>query len=253
MQVWLNSVRVDAIAAGALGATAPAAPHVAAWQAPIPAGEPTLAVGTATVLAIVVTAAAAMAVIWVAAMYNRLATRRVRVSNGFAQIDVQLRRRHDLVPNLVATVKGYMEHERQTLEAVTAARAAAVNAQQRVGQGGGMGDAAAMLALAQAEGVLQGALGRLMLLMERYPDIKASTNALALQEELVSTENRIAFARQAYNDAVMAYNTLLAVFPSNLVAGVFSFVPAALFEADEAARVVPEVGFAPPPQQQRAP
>lgn len=245
MQVWLTSVRVDAIAASVTGATAPSAPTVL----PLPPAPPMLAVGTATVLAIVVAAAMAMAVIWVAAMYNRLATRRVRVANGFSQIDVQLRRRHDLVPNLVATVKGYMEHERQTLEAVTAARAAAVNAQQRLG--GGMGDAAAMVALAQAEGVLQGALGRLLLLMERYPDIKASTNALALQEELVSTENRIAFARQAYNDAVMSYNTLLAVFPSNVVAGAFSFVPAALFEADEAARVVPEVSF-PQPQQQRA-
>jgi len=241
MHVWLTSVRADAIAASVTGAAAPSA---LSW----PPASPVLAVGTATVLAILVAAAMAIAVIWVAAMYNRLATRRVRVANGFAQIDVQLRRRHDLVPNLVATVKGYMEHERQTLEAVTAARAAAVNAQQRLG--GGMGDAAAMVALAQAEGVLQGALGRLMLLMERYPDIKASTNALALQEELVSTENRIAFARQAYNDAVMAYNTLLAVFPSNVVAGAFSFAPAALFEADEAARVVPEVSLTQPQRAQ---
>lgn len=186
-----------------------------------------------------------LAVIWIAAVYNRLATRRIRVQNGFSQIDVQLRRRHDLIPNLVNTVKGYMEHERSTLEAVTMARAAAVSAQQRVG--GAPGDAGATLALAQAEGMLQGALGRLFLLMERYPDIKANTNALALQEELVSTENRIAFARQAYNDAVMTFNTSLAVFPDNLIAGWFGFQAAALFQAEEGQRALPEVQFAATP------
>ena len=168
--------------------------------------------------------------IWLMAVYNGLVTRRVRVQNAFSQIDVQLRRRHDLVPNLVAAVKGYMQHERATLEAVTSARAAAVTAQARVGAN--PGDAAATVALANAEGALQATLGRLMLVMERYPDLKASGNALQLQEELVSTENRIAFARQAYNDAVMTYNTRLAVFPDVLVARLFSFAAAALFEAE---------------------
>jgi len=183
--------------------------------------------------------------IWLMAVYNGLVTRRVRVQNAFAQIDVQLRRRHDLVPNLVAAVKGSMQHERATLEAVTAARAAAVNAQARVGAA--PGDAAATVALANAEGALQATLGRLMLVMERYPDLKASGNALQLQEELVSTENRIAFARQAYNDAVMTYNTRLAVFPDVLVARLFSFASAALFEAEESARALPNVDFSAPP------
>ena len=183
--------------------------------------------------------------IWLMAVYNGLVTRRVRVQNAFSQIDVQLRRRHDLVPNLVAAVKGYMQHERATLEAVTTARAAAVTAQARVGAA--PDDAAATVALANAEGALQATLGRLMLVMERYPDLKASGNALQLQEELVSTENRIAFARQAYNDAVMTYNTRLAVFPDVLVARLFSFVSAALFEAEESARALPNVDFSAPP------
>ncbi|MBL9141064.1 MAG: LemA family protein [Phycisphaerae bacterium] len=199
-------------------------------------------VGRLVIAAIVLGTIVLLAVVWVASVYNRLATRRIRVRNGFSQIDVQLRRRHDLIPNLVSTVKGYMEHERSTLESVTQARAAAVSAQERVG--GVPADAAATMALVQAEGLLQGALGRLMLLMERYPDIKANTNALALQEELVTTENRIAFARQAYNDAVMTYNTSLAVFPDNLIAGVFRFEAGTLFEADESARALPQVEIA---------
>ena len=204
-------------------------------------GSPLLAsAAPLVVLAVGVTAIAILG-IWVMAVYNGLVSRRVRVQNSFAQIDVQLRRRHDLVPNLVASVKGAMAHERETLEAVTAARAAAVGAQQRLG--GAPGDAAATAALAGAEGVLQSALGRLMLVMERYPDLKANANALQLQEELVSTENRIAFARQAYNDAVMTYNTHLAVFPDLLIARLFSFVPAGLFEADESARALPQVEF----------
>ena len=192
------------------------------------------------ILAVGVTAIALLGV-WVMAVYNGLVSRRVRVQNSFAQIDVQLRRRHDLVPNLVASVKGAMAHERETLEAVTAARAAAVGAQQRLG--GSPGDASATAALAGAEGALQSALGRLMLVMERYPDLKANANALQLQEELVSTENRIAFARQAYNDAVMTYNTRLAVFPDLLIARMFSFLPAGLFEADDSARALPQVDF----------
>ena len=188
----------------------------------------------------------AIAALWLMATYNGLVSRRVRVQNGFAQIDVQLRRRHDLVPNLVSTVKGYMAHEQSTLEAVTRARAAAVTAQQALAAT--PGDALATQVLANAEGALQQALGRMTLLMERYPELKANQGALQLQEELVTTENRIAFARQAYNDAVMAYNTKLQVFPDVLVARMFSFVAAGLFETDDASRAVPEVRFATAPR-----
>ena len=200
-----------------------------------------VAVSPVLVAAVAAGTAIAMVAIWLMAVYNGLVTRRVRVQNGFSQIDVQLRRRHDLVPNLVATVKGYMQHERSTLEAVTSARATAISARSAVTAN--PGDAGATLALANAEGVLQAMLGQLMILMERYPDLKANNNALQLQEELVSTENRIAFARQAYNDAVMTFNTKLAVFPDVLVARLFSFTAAALFEADQSARVLPNVDF----------
>ncbi len=210
----------------------------------VSAPAPTLAMSAPLVVVAVGVTAIALAGIWVMAVYNGLVSRRVRVQNSFAQIDVQLRRRHDLVPNLVASVKGAMAHERETLEAVTQARAAAVGAQRRLGSS--PGDAAATAALAGAEGALQAALGRLMLVMERYPSLKANANALQLQEELVSTENRIAFARQAYNDAVMTFNTRLAVFPDLLVARLFSFAPAGLFEADEGARALPQVDFAAP-------
>ena len=200
-----------------------------------------VAVSPVLVAAVAAGTAIAIVAIWLMAVYNGLVTRRVRVQNGFSQIDVQLRRRHDLVPNLVATVKGYMQHERSTLEAVTSARASAISARSAVTAN--PGDAGATLALANAEGVLQAMLGQLMILMERYPDLKANNNALQLQEELVSTENRIAFARQAYNDAVMTFNTKLAVFPDVLVARLFSFTAAALFEADQSARALPNVDF----------
>ncbi len=200
-----------------------------------------VAVSPVLVAAVAAGTAIAIVAIWLMAVYNGLVTRRVRVQNGFSQIDVQLRRRHDLVPNLVATVKGYMQHERSTLAAVTSARATAISARSAVTAN--PGDAGATLALANAEGVLQAMLGQLMILMERYPDLKANNNALQLQEELVSTENRIAFARQAYNDAVMTFNTKLAVFPDVLVARLFSFTAAALFEADQSARVLPNVDF----------
>ena len=200
-----------------------------------------VAVSPVLVAAVAAGTAIAIVAIWLMAVYNGLVTRRVRVQNGFSQIDVQLRRRHDLIPNLVATVKGYMQHERSTLEAVTSARAAAISARSAVTVN--PGDAGATLALANAEGVLQAVLGQLMILMERYPDLKANNNALQLQEELVSTENRIAFARQAYNDAVMTFNTKLAVFPDVLVARLFSFTAAALFEADQSARALPNVDF----------
>jgi len=200
-----------------------------------------LAASPVAIAAIAVVTVLGLLALWVAAVYNGLVSRRMRVQNGFAQIDVQLRRRHDLVPNLVAAVKGAMAHERETLERVVQARAAAVSAQARLHAS--PGDAAATAALAGAEGTLQSALGRLMILMERYPDLKANASALQLQEELVSTENRIAFARQAYNDAVMNLNTRIAVFPDLVVAQMFSFRPAALFEADGAARALPEVDF----------
>lgn len=203
-----------------------------------------VAVSPVLVAAVAAGTAIAVVAIWLMAVYNGLVTRRVRVQNGFSQIDVQLRRRHDLVPNLVATVKGYMQHERSTLEAVTSARAAAITARSAVSAN--PGDAGATLALANAERVLQSMLGQLTILIERYPDLKANNNALQLQEELVSTENRIAFARQAYNDAVMTFNTKLAVFPDVLVARLLSFTAAALFEADQSARALPNVDFSAP-------
>ena len=212
-----------------------------ALPVPVLAAVPPLAVAAVSAVTVV-----AVIGIWLMAVYNGLVSRRIRVQNAFSQIDVQLRRRHDLVPNLVAAVKGFMSHERGTLEAVTAARAAAMGARSRMAEA--PGDAAATVALANAEGALQATLGRMMLIMERYPDLKANQSALALQEELVSTENRIAFARQAYNDAVMTYNTKLAVFPDVVVARLFSFDAATLFEADDSARALPEVDFAAAPR-----
>jgi LemA protein len=175
-------------------------------------------------------------------IYNRLVAGRNRYKNAFAQIDVQLTRRHDLIPNLVETAKGYMAHERETLEAVINARNIAVN---------GLKDAAAdptdpeaMKKLAQAEQGLSGALGRLFALAEAYPDLKANENMMQLSEELTTTENKVAFARQAFNDSVMEYNTLRESFPNNLFAGWFSFGPAELLEIeDEGKREVPQVSF----------
>jgi len=177
------------------------------------------------------------------AMYNRLVALRNRYKNAFSQIDVQLKRRYDLIPNLVEAAKGYLQHERGTLEAVVAARGAAVTASQRAA--GAPGDPAAMQGLAQAEGALGGALGRLMAVFEAYPDLKANQNILALQEELSSTENKIAFARQAYNDSVMEYNTKRESFPENTMAGMFGFGPAELLQATESAaeRQAPKVSF----------
>jgi LemA protein len=175
-------------------------------------------------------------------IYNGLVTARNAFKNAFAQIDVQLTRRHDLIPNLVEVAKGYMAHERETLEAVVKARAAAVS-----GLGAAKanpGDPAAMQNLAAAEQSLGGALGRLMVVAEQYPDLKANQNMMQLSEELTSTENRVAFARQAYNDSVMAYNNRREVFPSNIVAGMFNFVAAALLEITEPAkREAPKVSF----------
>jgi LemA protein len=164
---------------------------------------------------------------WVVSAYNRLVALRNRYKNGYAQIDVQLKRRYDLIPNLVETAKGYIKHERGTLEAVTAARNAAAAANSRAAQS--PGDSAAMKELSGAEAALSGTLGRLFALAEAYPDLKANTTMLSLMEELTSTENKVAFARQAYNDAVMNYNTVRETFPINLLANPFNFRPAELF------------------------
>ncbi|HEX5093441.1 MAG TPA: LemA family protein [Burkholderiales bacterium] len=180
---------------------------------------------------------------WVIAMYNGLVTLRNRYKNAFAQIDVQLKRRYDLIPNLVEAAKGYLGHERQTLEAVIAARGAAVNAAQRAAAA--PGEPSAMAGLAQAESALGGALGRLLAVFEAYPDLKANQNVLQVQEELTSTENRVSFARQGYNDAVMNYNTRRESFPENVVAGLFAFQEAMLLEATESKeeRQAPKVKF----------
>ena len=164
---------------------------------------------------------------WIVSSYNRLVGMRNRYKNAFAQIDVQLKRRYDLIPNLVETAKGYIKHERGTLEAVIAARNAASTANVRAAQS--PGDAAAMKELAGAEAALTGTLGRLFALSEAYPDLKANTTMMSLMEELTSTENKVSFARQAYNDAVMGYNTQRETFPTNMIAGPFNFGPAELF------------------------
>ncbi len=195
----------------------------------------------AMTLLVLVAAAAAFA-FWGVGMYNGLVTARNAFKNAFAQIDVQLTRRYDLIPNLVEVAKGYLKHERETLEAVIQARAAAVSglaaAKSRPG------DDAAMAQLGSAESGLAGALSRLMVVAEAYPDLKANQNMMQLTEEMTSTENRIAFARQAYNDSVMAYNNKREVFPSNIVAGMFNFAHAALLEITEPAkREAPKVSF----------
>ncbi len=175
-------------------------------------------------------------------VYNKLVRLRNRYKNAFAQIDVQLKRRYDLIPNLVETAKAYMKHERETLEAVIQARNQAVQAGQRAAQN--PGDPEAMRGLSGAENMLTGALSRLFALVENYPDLKANQNLLALQEELTSTENKIAFARQAYNDAVMVYNTYRESFPPSLVAGMTGFREAQLFEIEQPEqREAPKVDF----------
>ncbi|HEX2199650.1 MAG TPA: LemA family protein [Burkholderiales bacterium] len=197
-----------------------------------------MSVGDWLFVAIVV-AAAAFAI----AIYNRLVALRNRFKNAFSQIDVQLKRRYDLIPNLVESVKGYLQHERGTLEAVVQARGNAVSAAQRAAAT--PGEPGAMQGLAQAEGALGGALGRLLAVFEAYPDLKANQSVMVLQEELTSTENKIAFARQAYNDSVMQYNTRRESFPDNLLAGVFGFGGAELLQATESAaeRSAPKVSF----------
>ena len=197
--------------------------------------------GTLLILLIIV----AVVAVWAVGIYNGLVRARNAFRNAFAQIDVQLQRRFDLIPNLVETAKGYMQHERDTLEAVIAARGAAMAglsaAKARPG------DPAAMAELAQSQGLLEGALGRLMVVAEAYPDLKANQNMMQLSEELTSTENRVAFARQAFNDSVMAYNNKRETFPSSIVAGMFNFAEASLLEipAEQQAqvRMAPKVEF----------
>lgn len=183
--------------------------------------------------------------VWGVSIYNGLIRARNAFRNAFAQIDVQLQRRFDLIPNLVETVKGYLAHERETLEAVVAARGAAVSG--LAAAKANPGDPAAMTQLEQGQGMLNAALGRLLAVAEAYPDLKANQNMMQLTEELTSTENKVAFARQAFNDAVMAYNNRREVFPSSVVAGAFGFHPAALLEipAEDRAQVraAPKVTF----------
>jgi LemA protein len=191
---------------------------------------------------VVVVAVVLVLVAIVASMFNRLVTLRNRFRNGFAQIDVQLKRRYDLIPNLVETAKGYLKHERETLEAVIAARNQALTAMKAAAAR--PEDGAAMRSLMGAEGALSGAMGRLFAVMEAYPDLKADQTMMQLMEELTSTENKVSFARQAFNDAVTDYNTAREHFPSNIVAGVFSFREAQLFEIEsEAERAAPRVSF----------
>ncbi len=170
---------------------------------------------------------------WAIGAYNRLVDLRNRFKNSFAQIDVQLKRRYDLIPNLVETAKGYMKHERETLEAVIKARNSAVIANNAVAAD--PGSAGAMQGLVSAEGALNGALSKLFALSEAYPDLKANQNMMQLSEELTGTENKISFARQAFNDAVMSYNTAIGQFPGNVLASMFSFKDAELLQATESA------------------
>jgi len=185
---------------------------------------------------IVVAALSAMGI------YNSLVALRNRFKNAFAQIDVQLKRRYDLIPNLVETAKGYMKHEHDTLEDVIKARNIALAASQAAASN--PADANAVKGLVSAEGGLTGALSKLMVVSEQYPDLKANQNMMQLTEELTSTENKIAFARQAYNDSVMTYNTARETFPNVVLAGMFGFLPAELFHVeDPTERNAPKVSF----------
>jgi LemA protein len=183
------------------------------------------------IVTIILLAIVLLFVFWAVGAYNRLVSLRNRFKNAFMQIDVQLKRRYDLIPNLVETAKGYMKHERETLEAVIAARNGAVAANAKVA--GNQSDAAAMQQMAAAEGALSSTLGRLFALSEAYPDLKANENMMQLTEELTSTENRISFSRQAYNDSVMEYNNSVEQFPGSVIANMFAFRPAELLQSTE--------------------
>jgi LemA protein len=189
----------------------------------------TLAFGGVAITLLILLALVAVAVFWVIGMYNGLVKLRNRYKNAFAQIDVQLKRRHDLIPNLVETAKKFMAHERDTLEAVIQARNAASSARKGVQPD----DAQNMQKLMASEGALGGALGNLFALSESYPDLKSNQNMMQLSEELTSTENKVSFSRQAYNDAVTAYNTKRETFPTTIIAGMFNFNEAILFEVSD--------------------
>ena len=194
------------------------------------------------IIAVLVLVCALGLIFFVIGVYNKLVTMRNRYKNAYAQIDVQLKRRYDLIPNLVEIAKGYIKHERETLENVTKARNIAYVASQAAAAN--PGDAGTMKNLVSAESGLAGTLSRLMMVSEQYPDLKANQNMMQLTEELTSTENKISFARQAYNDSVMVYNTDREVFPSNLVAGMFNFGAAELFVVDKPEQKdAPKVSF----------
>ena len=198
--------------------------------------------GTALLFLLVILGGVVLIGLFAVGIYNGLVTLRNRYKNAFAQIDVQLKRRYDLIPNLVETAKGYLKHESQTLEAVVAARNSASNAGAKAAAN--PGDPDAMRALSGAESGLTASLGRLFAVAEAYPDLKANQNMMQLSEELTSTENKVSFARQAYNDAVMAYNTKREVFPSNIVAGMFNFAAAELFQIENPVeKEAPKVSF----------
>ena len=180
-------------------------------------------------------------VIWAIAIYNNLVNLRNRVRNAFSQIDVQLTRRYDLIPNLIEAVKGYMSHERETLQAVIEARNSAVSGLKQASAD--PSDPEAIKALAAAEATLGGTLGRLFALAESYPDLKANQNMMQFQEELASTENKVAFSRQAFNDSVMSYNNSCQNFPGNLIANNFGFKTAEFLDIEDGKRDVPEVSF----------
>ena len=202
-----------------------------------------MAIGLIAVIILVVIVIVVFAIIAFAiGAFNRLVTMRNRYKNAYAQIDVQLKRRYDLIPNLVETAKGYIKHERETLEEVTKARNIAYAASQAAAAN--PGDTGTMKNLVSAESGLAGTLSRLMMVSEAYPDLKANQNMMQLTEELTSTENKISFARQAYNDSVMAYNTDREVFPTNIIAGSFNFGPAELFVIDKPEQKdAPKVSF----------
>jgi LemA protein len=201
-----------------------------------------MAIGFGLIVAIVLLVVVIGVVGFIIGVYNKLVTMRNRYKNAYAQIDVQLKRRYDLIPNLVEIAKGYIKHERETLENVTKARNIAYTASQAAAAN--PGDASAMKNLVSAESGLAGTLSRLMMVSESYPDLKANQNMMQLTEELTSTENKISFARQAYNDSVMTYNTDREVFPSNLIAGMFNFGAAELFVVDKPEQKdAPKVSF----------
>ena len=202
-----------------------------------------MSVNVALVVLLAVLVLLVALVAWVVGLYNGLVVLKNKFKNAFAQIDVQLRRRYDLIPNLVETAKGYLKHERETLTAVIEARNQAAGAAKALAAA--PGDPAAVKAFSAAESGLAGVLSRLMVVVERYPELKADGQMARVMEELTSTENRIAFARQAYNDSVTEYNTKRELFPSSIVAGIFNFAPAALLEATDSAaqREVPQVKF----------